>query len=93
MADFVGNDILGEVEQGVPAQPVGNELTGEVEQGFSHPPGTSFDIIQRQWDTSVGWVQYTDATFNPTPAPGDTEPNHTGNLVASTHHILGEVAS
>lgn len=93
MADYVGNIFDGQIDSGEAPSAVGSVFDGEFESGFSHPPGSSFDIIQRQWDTTVGWVQYTDATFNPTPAPGDTVPNHTNNLVASTHHILGEVAS
>ncbi|MGW8177444.1 MAG: hypothetical protein ACWGQW_01390 [bacterium] len=93
MADYVGNVIDPQVENGFSPSNDGNTIDPNVLQGFANPIEATYDIIQRIWDTTVGWVQYTQATFNPTPAPGDTEPNHTGNLVASTHHVLGEVAS
>lgn len=47
-------------------------------------------IIQRIYDTTAGWVQYTAETFDPTPAPTATEPNHTGNLQAASHQKIGE---
>ncbi len=69
----------------------GEFLEIEIYQGYGYPPPPEPpNIIQRIWDTGAGWCQFTDTTFNPTPAPDDTEPNHTNNLVASTHHILGE---
>lgn len=54
--------------------------TGEV------PP----DIIQRIWDTTAGWCQYTKSSFDSTPLSTETEPNHTDNLVAGTHQKLGD---
>jgi hypothetical protein len=48
------------------------------------------DITQRLWDTNLGaWVQYTKTVIDTAPLPAETQPNHTGNTVASTHQVLG----
>jgi hypothetical protein len=51
--------------------------------------------LQKIYDTNVmGFVYYTRVTTDPTtdpPLTTDTEPNHTNNLVLSTHAVLKEV--
>jgi len=91
MADYTGTFVDIETFSGVADTKVGALVEVETLEGFSYADATATpDIIQRIWDTGVGWCQYTQETFNPTPASGDTEPNHTNNLVAGTHQKLGE---
>lgn len=47
-------------------------------------------FFQRIYDSSVGYVYYTQGVVNPTPDVADTTPNHTNNLVAATHEIIKE---
>jgi hypothetical protein len=52
------------------------------------------NLLQRIWDSVLfggAWVQYTKTAYDPAPSSGETQPNHTGNLVASTHQLLAEV--
>lgn len=47
-------------------------------------------FIQRIYDTTAGWCYYTTSSApDPAPAPTATEPNHTNNLSAATHGIIG----
>jgi hypothetical protein len=61
------------------------ELLGQIPIG-----GFTNDIIQRIWDTTVGWCQYSSSVVNTSPLSTETEPNHTDNLVVGTHQIIGE---
>lgn len=46
-------------------------------------------LAQRIFDTGVaGYVYYVKNEVDTNPAPGETSPNHTNNLVAATHEIL-----
>ena len=47
-------------------------------------------IFQRIYDSTAGYVYYTQETVNPTPAFDETTPNHTNNLVAATHEVIKE---
>lgn len=93
MADYDGNIIDAEIISGEGDSAPGFIVPNvEFIQGFAHPVEIPDPfIIQRIWDTSVGWCQFTEKVFNSTPASGDTEPNHTNNLAATTHQKLGEI--
>jgi hypothetical protein len=92
MANYDGNVIELTVLSGIQGSAPANIIDVEVLLGWAYPitiPPP--DIIQRIWDTTAGWCQYTQQDFDPAPDPGDTEPNHTGNLVVGTHQVLGEI--
>lgn len=47
-------------------------------------------ITQRIYDSTAGWCVYeTPEVIDAAPSSGDTTPNHTSNLVAGTHEVLG----
>jgi len=74
----------------------GNIYAADFINGFgTSSPGTIMGlrshIIQRIWDTTAGWCQYAKNEYDPTPLVTETTPNHTNNLVASTHHKIGEL--
>lgn len=47
-------------------------------------------ILQRIYDTGVGWVYYEKNAVDAAPGTSETRPNHTNNLVAASHTVLGE---
>lgn len=52
--------------------------------GAEQPP-----LAQRIYDTGLGqFVTYTKTFVDTAPAPGETIPNHTNNLVVATHEVL-----
>jgi hypothetical protein len=58
--------------------------------GFNSRGGvTPTQFIQRIYDSSVGWCWYDLTAVTATPAVSDTTPNHTNNLVASSHEVFG----
>ena len=67
---------------------------------FNEPPSVALfasasapavpSIFQRIYDSTAGYVYYTQETVNPAPAFDETTPNHTNNLVASTHEVIKE---
>jgi hypothetical protein len=55
-----------------------------------HPPPAPGSFSQRIYDTGVGgWCYYILTTVTPTPQVTDTAPNHTNNLITSSHEVLG----
>ena len=60
--------------------------------GFYEPwgsAGVTTYYMQRVYDTVLAvWCYYTKTFLDPAPAPGDTTPNHTGNLLAGSHTVV-----
>jgi hypothetical protein len=45
-------------------------------------------IYQKVYDSTAGFVYYTDSVVNPTPLSTATTPNHTNALVGGTHSVI-----
>ena len=54
-------------------------------------PGISVSYYQRVYDSTAGFVYYTDTAVNATPLSTATTPNHTNNLVAGTHSVIARL--
>ena len=52
------------------------------------PSPTPDVIYQKVYDSSAGFVYYTDSVVNPTPLDTATTPNHTNALVGGTHSVI-----
>jgi hypothetical protein len=64
---------------------------GEVFQGFRvyEFVGAGGPTAQRIYDTGNSvWVYYAPTPITDAPAPGDTTPNHSGTLDASSHQVI-----
>lgn len=48
-------------------------------------------VLQRIYDTGLAqYVYYTQGIVNTAPAPGDTDPSHSGAIVTSTHEVVAD---
>ena len=68
---------------------VGGRGSHLVEVPVIPTPGAAGPTTQRIYDSNLAvWCWYELVAITPTPAVGDTTPNHTNNLVPATHEIL-----
>lgn len=76
-----------------PSEFSGAYAASQLGSGGGPPPGPTTTYLQRIWDTVLAggsWVQYSKTTLDNAPLSGETQPNHTDNIVASTHQVIGE---
>lgn len=72
----------------LPKDPYGGVPTRGIETGQGTGDVADF-IQQRIFDSVVGWCYYVKTFRDPLPSVTDTQPNHTNNLVPSSHQLIG----
>lgn len=65
-----------------------SSTVGQPSAAFFNPmPSRVSRFRQRVWDTvNLAWCYYESAAINPTPAPADTSPAHSGSI--TNHAVL-----